>query len=162
MSVAYCSSSRKEFRILLIRSFNLFLFFSNSLGFEQALRMTAPTSQQQAITAAELQQLRGRVLQLESELIAATKATSTKMFVGTAEAWHSYVGGVDSPQPSIPNALPTARNKAELEYSKWKAANPTAIIAQEECTCHGTTPVQVGQYLTMAPSVTIQIRYRTP
>ncbi len=125
--------------------------------------MTATTSQQQqAITAAELQQLRGRVLQLESELIAATKATSTKVFVGTAEAWHSWVGGVDSPQPSIPNALPTARNKAELEYSKWKAANPTAIIVQEDYTWHGTTGLQVGQFLTMAPSLTIQIRYRMP
>jgi hypothetical protein len=84
------------------------------------------------------------------------------MFVGTAEAWHSWTGAVDTATPSIPNALPTARNKAGLEYTKWKAENSKAIIVSEDYTWHGTTGVHVAPYLTMAPSLTIQVRYRMP
>jgi len=114
-------------------------------------------------TAQEVQALRGRIAQLEAELTAANTATHTKTFVGSAYSWNGSTGAIDSNQPSVANATPTARNAAELDYTKWKTANPCAIIVHEEYTWYGLN--QGGSYSTcmaFIPSLTITIRYRNP
>ena len=114
-------------------------------------------------TAQEVQALRGRIAQLEAELTAATTVTCMKSFVGSAAGQSNNTDGIDTKWPFITDAAPTARNAAELEYTKWKTANPGAIIVHEEREWHGLNPiVRPDNQTIIYPSLTITVRYRNP
>jgi len=114
-------------------------------------------------TAQEVQALRGRIAQLEAELNAATTATCMKSFVGSAWSYSGWTGAIDSSTPSMANATPTARNAAELEYTKWKTANPGAIIVHEEREWHGLNQsIRPDSHSTLSATLIITIRYRNP
>jgi hypothetical protein len=113
-------------------------------------------------TAAEVQGLRGRCLQLEAELAAALNPTHTVTFVGSCEGWHSWSGAIGATsQVNVGNAAPTAHLRATTELTKWKTANPGAVIVSEEHTWTGLTPQPFSNSnMFMVPTVVIVVKYR--
>jgi hypothetical protein len=114
-----------------------------------------------ASTSAEVQSLRGRCLQLEAELAAAMNPTHTVTFVGSCIGWHSWSGAIGTSQVNVGNAAATAHMKATTELTKWKTANPSAVILSEEHTWNGLTPqLFPNSDVFMVPTVVIVVKYR--
>jgi len=111
-------------------------------------------------TAQEVQALRGRIAQLEAELTAANTVTHNKTFVGSCIGWQTWHGGIGTAQPNVGNAAPTAHQKAEVGFTKWKTENPGTKIISEEIIWHGLESKNVGSDVWMAPTCNILVKYR--
>jgi hypothetical protein len=115
----------------------------------------------QVPTSAEVQSLRGRCLQLEAELAAAANPTHTVSFIGSSFGYCGWTGDIGSPQPFVGNAAPTAHLRATTELTKWKTANPSAVILSEEHSWSGLEPrVRPDNYTVLAPTLVILVKYR--
>ncbi len=115
--------------------------------------MAAPSTAAPGTTA-EVQSLRGRCLQLEAELAAALNPTHTVTFIGSCEGWHGH-------PLNLGNAGPTAHMQATTELTKWKTANPNAVILSEEYTWYGlVAQVRPDNLVFMAPTLFIVVKHR--